>query len=530
LSEMQSQGRRPALLEVIRRRLGSRVVAEHPAVPVTLEVGRRGWDLIEENKLHDDVLAQVADVLRNDMEALGIPGEPQAEMHPVPETADDDLRLRVHGRLRRLPAEQVTEILRRVTGRRYPSVSQVPAEQVGPALVAFCKATIHRQPAILLGEEQLGRYRDALGGISPARVGLGWPPSTEQLREVLLPVLDAGVGIGDVGEVAAIIAASDVDGVPSLQVAERVIDRLRLPAVHIRLNGETLRGLTTHETEPTGVFATVREQLYAESGALFPDFAFAEAAELPPGTVAFGMNALATPLTQLPDSDAFHAIADCLASELRAHRGWFISMSVVRQRLNQLKLAYPDLVSAAQDRYPTEWLTAVGRALFREEIPTPSLKETLEHLLDLGDVGNAVDVIRITESAAASTRPVIGPLPAPRDVVSYLRQRSNEMIPESFLISRQGKVLLLDAEQQSKAASLMGQSGRPGEQQTESILDAARRQIASAPGVCLAVTSVPVRSFVRELLEPEFPLVPIVATQEFGVAGAALLSSNQRSE
>jgi type III secretory pathway component EscV len=85
------------------------------------------------------------------------------------------------------------------------------------------------------------------------------------------------------------------------------------------------------------------------------------------------------------------------------------------------------------------------------------------------------------------------------------------------LFGQQGKVCLLRAELGDQAGSLNAHASPLDEQQAESIVDAARQQIDGASGkVSLAVTSVPERSFVRELLEPEFPLVPVVATQEFG--------------
>jgi type III secretory pathway component EscV len=203
-------------------------------------------------------------------------------------------------------------------------------------------------------------------------------------------------------------------------------------------------------------------------------------------------------------------------------------MTVVAERLAQLRLACPDLVDAVQDRYTPEWISAVGRALFREEIQTPSLKDTLEHLLDLGEVGDAEDVVRLSESAAATARPATGSLPPPRDVVSYLRQRSNEKVQDTSALSKQGEVLMLGADPKGITESVRDEAVHPREKRADIIVDAARRQIASAPGkVCLAVTSVPVRSLIRELLEPEFPLVPVVATQEFGVMGPALLRATE---
>jgi hypothetical protein len=519
----------PSLLQAIRRGLGGRAAGQRdkrgqPAIPVTVEVGLRAWELIKEARPQDAVRAQVASAVGHDLRALGIPGQQEIELRPLPDDPDD-VRVRVHGRLCPQPAAQIAEILYRLGGPECQSVPDLPAGQVGPGIAALCTGAIQRRPSVLLGEDQLLHYRETIGGISVDQAGLGWPPGAERLRAILTPVLDTGVSIADAAAVASIVAAGEIDAVPPVHVAERVIDSQRSRAVQICLNSETLRALTTQEPEPTGAFSRLREELYTESGALFPDFVFAGVTEMPSGTVAFGINSLTTLPVALPDRHVFQAVAVCLAEELRGHRGWFVCMSVVEDRLKQLELICPDLVGATRDRYPAEWLTAVGRALFREDVPMPSLVNILEHLLDLGHVGDAVDVVRISESVATSAPPAIGSLPEPRDVVSYLRQRSNERLQESFLIRQQGTLLMLGEEPHRMAEELLGHPGRPDDSQAEIILAEVRRQLAAAPGgVCLGVRSVPVRSFLRELLEPEFPLVPVVATQELGSLTVSLES------
>jgi hypothetical protein len=524
LNEKPSPQQRPSWLESIRKSLSGRGADEQPAVPVKVEVSTRGWQVIRETGLQDAVLEKVADAVRHDLYALGIPGLPDVVLEPVP-GASDDLCLRVHGRLCRVPAEHVAELLGRLAGQECPSVFELPPEHLGAGVAGFCTAALHRRPSILLGDEQLRWYQDTLGRVSPVRADLVWPPAGQRLREVLAPVLDVGVSIGSTSEVSAIVGAGELDAVPSGLLAERLIDELRLAAVHIRLDGQTLRWLTTQDPEPTDAFVRLREELYAESGAVFPDFVFSESAESPPGTVTFGLNSLLTPPIRLPDHDPLQAIAACLSSALRAHRGWFFCTSVLQDRLEQLRFACPDLVGAIQDRYPAEWMSSVGRALFREEVPTPRLKTILEHVLDLGPADEAVDVVSFSESAATYARPTTGSLPEPRDVVCYLRQRSNEQLEETVLVAQYGTVLMLGAEVQGMAAELMTQRDHPDEQQSERIVDAVRRQIAGSAGtVCLAVPSVPMRSLVRELLEPEFPLVPVVATQELRTLGVGLRS------
>ena len=485
-----------------------------PAMPVTVEVGRSVWHVIEKARLHATVRKDVTDAFRRDLKALGIPARPEVDLQSTPHVADG-VRLLVHGRRCRQPEERVAQVLSGFAGSECQSLSDLAVEDVGSGVAAVCIGAIHRRPSTLLGPEQLDNYRAALGKVNTARALLAWPPDAKRLRGMLELVLDAGIGIGGFREVASIVADGELDAIPSEHIAERLINRLRATTLQIRLNSGDLLQLTAHESAPGGAFAELRETLYAESGSLYPDFVLAEASELRSRTVAFGINSLSTPPIRLPDHGPFDAIASFLASELRAHRGWFISMSVVEERLQQLELACPNLVGAIHDRHPTEWLTAVGRALFKEEVSMHDLKEVLERLLDLGDVGDAVDVVRINESVAGSARSAIGSFPKPRHVVSYLRQCSNEKLWGTFSIKPQRKVLLLGAELEGIAAALGDNTGCPDESQVEVLVEGIRHQMADTSGpICLAVSSVPMRSVVREFLEPEFPLVPVVALQE----------------
>ncbi len=489
---------------------------DRPALPVVIEVGNSVWQVIEQAHLQSPVQQHVIDAIQHNMRALGIPSSPEVDLRMTSHIADG-IRLLIHDRRCRQPDEQVERVISSVVGRESQSLAEVGPENLAPAAAAVCTAAIHRRPSTLLGPEQLGCYRTLLEGIDVARAELTWPPGEQRLREVLEPVLDAGVGIGDIHTVAEILAAAEIDGEPSAHITERLINRLRATTVQIKLNNEDLRWLTLQESTAEGAFAELRESLYARSGSIYPDFVFTETSELPPRTVAFGMNSLTTTPARLPDRAPLKTIAALLAEELRAHRGWFISIDVVRDRLQQIELACPDLVGAIHDRYPDEWLTAVGRALLREEVSTHGFKQILEYLLDLSVSDSSVDVVRISEYDSA--RPVITPLPNPRDVVSYLRQFSNEKLWESFSIKPREKVVALGTELEGVAGALKDGSACLNESAVETLVAGVRGLMAGQTSpICLATSSVPVRSVVREILEPEFPLVPVVALQELPFA------------
>lgn len=491
-------------------------ISPEPALPVVVEVGNSVWQAIEKAHLQSPVRQHVIDAIRRDVHALGIPSSPEADLRMTPHSADG-VRLFVHGRRCRQPDERVAHVIGNFAGPECHSLSELDPGDLAPAVAAVCTGAIHRRPSKLLGPEQLGRYRALLEGANGAHADLTWPPGEQRLREILEPVLDAGVSIGDVHGVSQILAEGELDGEPSAHIAERLINRFRATTVQIQLNDDDLRWLTLQGNTAEGAFAELREALFAESGSIYPEFVFTETSELPPRAIAFGMNFLTTPLARLPDQAPLKAIARLLAAELRAHRGWFISIDVVEDRLQQLELACPDLVGAIHDRYPGEWLTAVGRALLRERVSMHGIKQILEYLLDLGDSDSAMDVVRISETGSA--RPVIVPLPNPRDVVSYLRQCSNEQLWGCFSIEPQEKVVVLGAELEGIAGTLRDGSGREDEPAAEMLVEGVRRLIAGTTSpIYLATTSMPVRSVVREILEPEFPLIPVVALQELPFA------------
>lgn len=487
-----------------------------PDLPVVVEVGGSVWQAIEKAQFQSLVRQHVVGAIQRDVHALGIPSDLDVDLRMTPDIADG-VRLFVHGRQCRQPDERAAHIVGNAGGPECHSLAELDPGDLAPAVAAACTEAIHRRPSTLLGPGQLGRYRALLEGADAVGVDLTWPPGEQRLREVLEPALDAGVGIGDVHSVSRILADGELDGEPSVHIAERLINRLRATTVQIRLNGDDLRWLTSQGNTAEGAFADLREKLYAESGSIYPDFVLTQTSELPSRAVAFGLNSLTTPPARLSARAPLKAIAGLLVTELRAHRGWFISIDVVDERLKQLELVCPDLVGAIHDRYPGEWLTAVGRALLRERVSTHGFKEILEFLLDLDGLGSAVDVVRISETGSAC--PVTVPLPNPRDVVSYLRQCSNERLWGSFSVKPQEKVVALGAELEGIADGLRDGSGREDESAVEMLVEGVRRLIADTTGpISLATSSVPVRSIIREILEPEFPLVPVVASQELAFA------------
>ena len=78
---------------------------------------------------------------------------------------------------------------------------------------------------------------------------------------------------------------------------------------------------------------------------------------------------------------------------------------------------------------------------------------------------------------------------------------------------------MLGAELEGIAGTLRDGSGREDEPAVEMLVEGVRRLIAGMTGpISLATSSMSVRSVAREILEAEFPLVPVVALQELPFA------------
>lgn len=129
------------MLHALRRRLSGPSADEQvragdrrqPVVPVVVELGASGWQVIEQHSgLKDTVIRDVVAALRRHLRALGIPGHPEVQLRPIP-GATDALRLLVHGRRCGQPNERVAEVLGCLAGTERRSLSEVPVQDVARA-------------------------------------------------------------------------------------------------------------------------------------------------------------------------------------------------------------------------------------------------------------------------------------------------------------------------------------------------------------------------------------------------------------
>ena len=244
------------------------------------------------------------------LDELGVPGSPTVA---VGELGDDTARaqpllaLAVAGR--RCPyADSLLPLVRSYLEGAPPEPGQVPSSMLAwlgklattpapedrPAglaefLALTCRAIIQRQPAVLLGREQLEAYRSSL----PVPPGAGdgrWPPDPIWLRTVLVTTLGLGISLADVDTVNQVLVDARSRGLAAPDAAERLVARLRPQAVLLCLPREYLRELTTAYGEDRDVFVRYLGELQRDLGMLRPPLRLVADERLRPRSFAVRVN------------------------------------------------------------------------------------------------------------------------------------------------------------------------------------------------------------------------------------------------
>ena len=496
-------GRFKWVADVARWFVDARRLTAPLAVPARVVV-QRERPAAEGDPLVAAVQSRVAEVLRGLLGDLGLRGRPQVDVAVERPGPAGPLRFSVNGRPCRPSAGQLGPILGELAPDAAGDPVRVPDGSLPDVVAAACAAVLRRRPSLLATDHQLDLVLFTAGR----------PPGSldPRLAAALRRLLDNGIGVGDTATLLEVVREAD-PAQSAAELAEALIDRLRPPTLDVLLPEATLRRATTAQPVPATSFSEVRGRLLQRLGVQPPDLRLVVDDSLPPGTCALRINHLTTwprPVPQAAPLDALYARIEEAATN-NAYR--FLAVSTVRQSLDQLGLAFPDRVGQVTDRYPMAWLSAVLRCLVEEAVPIDDLITSmlLDWLLDLDDQGGGRDVVRLPEGPADPAR--AAPLPAPRDVVAYVRQRAWE---DAWSIAPGDATLpvhrLADALVPDDAA---GPDGWPQAAAVERLTDAVRAlRPERSPGIPLVVSSLPGRARVREALAAEFPELTVVASQE----------------
>jgi hypothetical protein len=377
------------------------------------------------------------------------------------------------------------------------------------------------QTGVLLGTEQFNAYVDAL----PAEVQ---PTSSQErmaLHSILQAVLNLGISLADKRSVEDALRQTQL----GRDTFEKLIDRLHSAAVEIHVHSAYLQSLTRQGQQ--GLFTSLRDKLYKESGINYPDFGFVQDQALEPDRFAFKINSLMTlPMSQkdiaardLSSADPLEDLAFALGEALRKNAACFVSRRHVQESLDKLKYAFPELVDLALSRHSIGQLTQVLRALVSEAISIRDLRLILERMLDADyRFDDSSQYVILDDRPTDSSGQDVAEHDDEDSLVSFVRAGMKRQISYKYsggagqlraysLGDEIEKLMLPHATHTDKAV-------RPelDEKYRDRILDAIRAQVGFSPTdpSPVILTSSTVRPYLRRAIVSELPQVPVVAYQE----------------
>ena len=573
----------------------SRINCNAPEIALMLEVDasmRRVLDVADQ--LNVAVCREVSQGLAEILRTLGIPGYPSVRITAFKESATPEgrfMRLYVNDQACRYSDEMLQRSYSYTTLDRGPKPDSIlvwlnglsekssePDDLHHKRLIEFlslvCLEAVKRQPAVLLGLDQLLAYQASLP--APANGPNPTPPNETWLLTALRKVLSLKISIADKQVVAKTLREGLAKGRSKEEVGEDLIVALRPDVIEIKLPQEFLRRLTTDNSKNGPDIVTfMREVLFKELGLLYPKFRFVPDENLKPNGFAFKINHLTTlpwislesdqclvndtperlkllnieggattnPATGSPGGIIdlkFHDLAEtaglttwnqmqhlilCFGASLRENSFCFLHYEVVQDSMRQLELAFPELVEATKNDLSIEQITRILRTLVTEEISIRNLRLILERLLDyrygfddssryliLDDRPNSYGEMVMTRRGEIF------------DLVSFIRTGMKRQIGNKYSRSTNTLVVyLLDAQiEQILSGGQAIQWSEEGAAQLslaicEKVIGAIMKEIAHLPATAripVVLTSVDVRPLLRQVIAPELPRMHVVAYHE----------------
>ena len=325
----------------------------------------------------------------------------------VPEEAAESLRVRVAdivrtrvaelgGRRLLLSTAETTSTADRIdvllAGRPIAAVAApaVPADGDGwlDAAVHGIAAVVHRRPSVLVDVRAVAR---AVAPTAPERWSL--------FEDALAHVVNCGFSVDRVDLDRMAVLARTVPGPGGAELGERLIQELGPGRVVVEVAADTLRSVSDRRPDD---LVHARERLFAETGLQFPDVALVPV-DAPPGTLRIRLNDVT--LDRGLDASAGWADAvSALRTALQEHASWFVQLTSVRNALELMRGALPDLVAIVTRCYPDPLVAACLRELLRSGASVRNLSRIIWLLVQV-DQETGPDRVSIGE-------PLLLPAPA----------------------------------------------------------------------------------------------------------------------
>jgi type III secretion protein V len=252
--------------------------------------------------------------------------------------------------------------------------------------------------------------------------------------------------------------------------------------------------------DPAGLdrlLVEARRRVEAELGPVFPRIQIGSSAAVPPGQVAVLVQDVVQ-ATQAVDLQApEEPIAALVERVARQHLPALIGLQEVRQLIHGMQAQAPELAVEVTRVVPVQRIAETLRRLLTENIPVRNLKAIFESLVRWAP--REEDSIALTELVRADLGPYITSLHAtPRREIHAVLFDSQliDRIEASIERTALGNRLLLD----------------PAVKQA--IFDQLRGLVEGAPASTVVVVSSAVRRYVRNLIAPALPRLPVLSYQE----------------
>jgi hypothetical protein len=426
------------------------------------------------------------------------------------------------------------------------------------------------QPERLLEENQLRSYLHRLAEEDPFFSSLE-AESTRVIRQILQNIIRLGISIADHAALASILQDNLTSGTTATEISEMLISRLAPDRVRVHMEPGYLRSLTTQSSpEDRDSWWHLREWRFSDAGTSLPPLEFVSDDTLKPGWLRVSINHILTlpvrilnldeiavnespwrlepDLGYLPrqiehprDGNLMSALpADqennlpldiyrfspmnfamfAVSREIQLH-GWrLLTLNEVERQVKLFDETYPKLVTVVKEKLNPALLTSILRVLAAEGISLRNYKRIFEAVLDF----DYVVVPAPTQSIILDDRlPIDRPpsaewLAEPLNIAQFIRTRMPNEISAKYTEGWNSLSVFTIAPEVEALLEPRVHGGEPLQPETvQQVLSIIRRKIGAdfrQHRYTPIMTSAELRPYLRELLAPEFPHLPVLAFQE----------------
>ncbi|GLT19802.1 EscV/YscV/HrcV family type III secretion system export apparatus protein [Vibrio zhanjiangensis] len=202
----------------------------------------------------------------------------------------------------------------------------------------------------------------------------------------------------------------------------------------------------------------------------------------------------------LDSVDELDALVSDLHSLLSKHAQEFIGVQETKLLLEHIESEYEELVKEVQRQLPVFKLTEILQRLVSEQVPIRNLRTILEAVVEWSQKEKCT--IQLAEYVRISLNRFI----------SHKYSNDSNMLM-AFMLTQDAEEAIRSAIRQTSSGSYLAMD--PG--QSESLLEnlvSTVGDLDSRPHMPVVITAMDIRRYVKKLIEPRFPELPVLSFQE----------------